>query len=142
MRAINEVIVHCSYTKPSMDIGYDEIYSWHVVDNGWLDIGYHYIIRRNGVLEYGRDLDNDGDVDEEVGAHAYGHNKYSLGVCLVGGMDEHGKPDCNFTMAQYETLALLYFDLDVTYPDIKLSGHRDYSSKECPCFDVVALLGQ
>ena len=42
------LVVHCSATKPSMDIGLREIKRWHVDDNGWRDVGYHYIIRRNG----------------------------------------------------------------------------------------------
>ena len=141
MRLINEAIVHCSYTKPSMDIGYNEIYQWHVRDNGWSDVGYNYIIKRNGLLENGRDLDKDGNVDEEVGAHARGHNANSIGICLVGGMDAKGDADCNFTIAQYETLAILWSGLEIKFPGIKLSGHRDYSDKECPCFDVNALLG-
>lgn len=141
MRVINEVIIHCSYTTPSMDIGYDEIYQWHVDDNGWSDVGYNYIIRRNGLLENGRDLDKDGDVDEEIGAHARGHNANSIGICLVGGMSEDRKTDCNFTMAQYETLSMLWSELDIKFTGIKLSGHRDYSDKECPCFNVNELLG-
>ena len=140
MREINEILIHCSYTKPSMDIGYDEIRVWHVVENKWSDVGYNYIIRRNGLLENGRDLDKDGDVNEEIGAHARGHNVDSIGICLVGGMDEDGKPDCNFTIAQYEALSMLFDELDIKFPGIKLSGHRDYSDKECPCFDVNALL--
>ena len=38
------LVVHCSATKPSMDIGLREIKRWHVDDNGWRDVGYHYII--------------------------------------------------------------------------------------------------
>ena len=63
------IVVHCSATKPSMDIGVKEIRDWHVNGNGWSDIGYAYVIRRNGALELGRDLDRDGNVDEETGAN-------------------------------------------------------------------------
>jgi len=87
MRIIDTVIVHCSATKPSMDIGVDVIRQWHM-NKGWSDIGYHYVIRRNGAVELGRDLDKDGDVDEEIGAHAYGHNATSIGICLIGGVDD------------------------------------------------------
>ena len=41
------LIIHCAATKPSMDIGLTEIRKWHL-DRGWRDVGYHYIIRRNG----------------------------------------------------------------------------------------------
>ena len=39
------IVVHCAATKASMDIGATEIKKWHVDDNGWDDIGYHYIIK-------------------------------------------------------------------------------------------------
>jgi N-acetylmuramoyl-L-alanine amidase len=94
MRLIDTIIGHCSFTPPKMDIGAAEIRGWHVDENGWLDIGYAYVIRRNGIIELGRDLDNDGDVDEEIGAHARGFNAHSIGICVVGGMDEYGLSDC------------------------------------------------
>jgi N-acetylmuramoyl-L-alanine amidase len=140
MRAINDIIIHCAYTKPSMDIGVAEIRAWHL-DRGWRDIGYTYVIRRNGLVEKGRDLDNDGDVDEEIGAHALGHNAHSLGICLVGGMSDEGVPDSNFTLNQLVSLKNLVETLQDRYPDTELHGHRDYSSKACPCFDANALFG-
>ena len=136
-RAIKQIIVHCSATPAKMDIGADRIREWHK-GRGWLDIGYHYVIRRNGALEFGRDLDGDGDVIEEVGAHAYGFNANSLGVCLIGGTDTDGKPESNFTFAQYQELARLVGQLQVSLPDVEIIGHRDLPgvSKDCPCFNV------
>jgi len=141
MRDINYIIVHCSDTYPDMDIGADEIRKWHVGQNGWDDIGYHYVIRRDGTLEDGRDLDNDGDVDEEVGAHAYGFNAHSLGICLIGGKGRKDDgPEANFTMAQYHALAQLINRLRPTYNNPELKGHRDVSTKACPSFNVQALM--
>ena len=51
MRKIDDIIIHCAATYPAMDIGAAEIRQWHVRDNGWSDIGYHFVIRRNGVVE-------------------------------------------------------------------------------------------
>ena len=45
---INLLIVHCAATTPSMDIGASEIDSWHRA-KGWKKIGYHLVIRRNGI---------------------------------------------------------------------------------------------
>lgn len=134
MRKIEEIIVHCSATPPSMRIGAEEIRQWHLERN-WNDIGYHFVIRRDGSLENGRPI-------EETGAHAKGHNTGSVGVCLVGGVDENGKPDANFTLSQYIRLVEVINFLKAEYPDItKVSGHRDYSPlKACPCFDIKSLL--
>ena len=133
MRDISQIIIHASATPPSANIGAEEIREWHVTERGWRDIGYHYVIRRDGALEAGRPLG-------EPGAHAKGHNKESIGICLIGGIDEHGLADANFTRAQYECLRALVGNLAKLYEIDKdnIIGHRDLPevSKECPCFDV------
>ena len=138
MRKITEIIVHCSATPPEMDIGVAEIRKWHTDPpaeggNGWSDIGYHYVIRRSGSVQRGRPL-------ERVGAHAKegGHNQNSIGVCFVGGVDKGGKPDCNYTQWQWRSVEILIEDLLLRFPEAKVLGHRDVSSKSCPCFDVAA----
>ncbi|MCK5446373.1 MAG: N-acetylmuramoyl-L-alanine amidase [Rhodospirillaceae bacterium] len=141
MRAITSIIVHCADTYPDMDIGAEEIRKWHVEGNRWSDIGYHYIIRRDGIIETGRDLDNDGNIDEEIGAHAYGFNANSLGICMVGGKGrKDGGPEANFTMAQYATLVGLINKLRATHNNPEVKGHRDVSHKACPSFNVQALM--
>tara|TARA_R110000796_G_scaffold251614_1_gene383484 strand:- start:47 stop:472 length:426 start_codon:yes stop_codon:yes gene_type:complete len=135
---IKLIAVHCAATPPDMDIGADEIRQWHI-DKDWLDIGYHYVIRRSGVIELGRDLDGDGEVEDEVGAHIYGHNKNSLGICMVGGVDINGKPDANFTMNQYAALERTLHLLTAAHPEAEVDGHRSFDSgKACPSFDVKA----
>ncbi len=128
------LVVHCSDTKPSMDhVDAALINKWHIEDNGWSAIGYHYVIKRDGMLEKGR--------DEHVrGAHAREVNHSSVGICLVGGMAESGGPEANFTDGQYETLQELLTDLCARYPGVSVVGHRDVDSagKKCPCFDVSA----
>ena len=126
----NKIIIHCAATSPSMDIGAMEIERWHR-QRGFQCIGYHFVIRRDGTLEYGREVD-------EVGAHVTGHNADSIGICLVGGVKESDKktPEKNFTQAQYDTLMVLVDDLKTSYPDAKVYGHNEFASKACPCFDV------
>ena len=132
MRDINQVIVHCSATPPSMIVGADDIRKWHIARK-WSDIGYHYVIRRNGVTEKGRDI-------KVIGAHAKGHNRNSIGICLIGGIDEDGKPDDNYTLLQYNELLRLISFLKITFPIESLKGHTDLPgvTKACPCFDVEA----
>lgn len=127
------IILHCAYTPPDMDIGAAEIRKWHVKDNGWADIGYHYVIRRNGAVENGRP-------EGQMGAHTKGYNMRSLGICLVGGMREGDKaPDCNFTAAQWASLASLVTDLLTRHPEAKVAGHRDFDpGRACPTFDAKA----
>jgi hypothetical protein len=141
MRKIDKIIIHAADTPSSMDIGAKEITMWHTdpppKGRGWAAIGYAYVIRRDETLELGRDLDGDGDVVEEVGAHAAGFNARSIGVCLVGGKDA-GSSVANFTPAQYKILAWLVGELTNKFPGCDVLGHRDLPgvTKDCPCFDV------
>lgn len=133
-KATDLIIIHCSATKPSMDIGRKEIDRWHR-ERGWLGIGYHYVIRRDGEVEVGRDL-------MQAGAHAHGYNDRSIGICMVGGIHEHKmqgrwpKPEANFTEAQWEALDTLVDQMLEQFPDAKVIGHNEVSSKSCPSFNV------
>ena len=131
MRQIKYIVIHCAATRPSADIGAREIDGWHKAQ-GWLGIGYHYVIRRNGEIENGRP-------DEQPGAHVSGYNSNSIGVCLVGGLDERGKPSGDhYAPEQWESLAELVRRLIEQYPLADIRGHRDFPNvkKDCPCFDV------
>lgn len=126
------ITVHAAATKPSMDIGVNEIRQWHL-EKGWNDVGYHYIIRRDGSIEKGRQ-------DHIVGAHVGKNNTGNLGICLVGGVSEHdvNKPEDNFTSEQYTALSKLLARLIKENPNAKLMGHNDfpgYKSRGCPCFN-------
>ena len=123
------IVIHCAATKASMDIGLTEIRKWHVQDNGWRDVGYHYIIRRNGEVELGRSI-------RDTGAHAAGYNHKSVSVCMVGGMAEDNSAENNFTPHQWVALIIEIKKLSEMYPDAKIIGHNEISEKECPSFDV------
>ena len=127
MRRIDKIIIHSSATPPSMDIGVKEIDKWHR-DRGFRCIGYHFVIRRNGVIEKGRDV---GD----MGAHARGYNSNSIGICWVGGT-KSGKAFDNRTESQKKSMFKLIKALMVIF-DIKMVlGHRNVGNTECPSFDA------
>jgi len=136
MRDIDTVIIHAAATPPSMDIGAKEIDEWHrAPPRNWSRIGYHYVIKRNGVVEDGRPL-------SIPGAHARFHNVRSIGICLVGGVSEGDmEPENNFTEAQFTALSILLDDIVDDLGVLKIIGHRDVDpNKDCPCFDVTEWL--
>ena len=138
---IEYIVVHCSATRPSMDIGAAEIRRWHTSPDPndpskpWRDIGYHYVIRRDGTIEPGRTL-------TQAGAHAAGVNYQSWGVCLVGGVREDNRfvAEDNFTAAQMNALEEVLFLLTEKAPGAQVLGHRDLPgvAKACPSFDARA----
>ena len=119
MRKINEIIVHCSDSTYG-DV--KEIRRWHTM-RGFLDIGYHFLIRTDGEIEIGRML-------EVIGAHCKGHNEHSIGIVLVGKK--------TFFNPQIESLRKLVKSLRLQFPDIQeVSEHNKYNRyKTCPNFDV------
>jgi N-acetylmuramoyl-L-alanine amidase len=135
VRDITAIVVHCSATPQNMDIGADWIRAVHVQENHWSDIGYHYVIRRNGKIERGRP-------DETPGAHVSQNNATTIGVCLVGGLDADDKTiaEFNYTMKQCTALYSLLRRLTGKYKGAIVCGHRDFPGvkKACPVFDAAA----
>lgn len=124
------LVVHCSATRPNMNWGAKEIFDSQR-PRGFIAVGYHYIIKRDGTLEAGRP-------DDVVGAHAVGANHNGLGICMVGGVDDKLQPENNFTPAQFTTLKSLLSTLKAKYPNAQIIGHRDVpgTKKACPSFDA------
>ena len=128
-RTIKELIVHCSATPEGKDYSVDTIRQWHL-QRGFSDIGYHYVIYRDGSIHIGRD-------ESIIGAHCTGHNTNSIGVCYIGGCASDGKtPKDTRTAQQKQSLVKLLKELKTKYPQASIHGHRDFSSKACPSFDA------
>ena len=102
---LNKAVVHHTATS---DVSVEVIRKNHIEVNEWRDIGYHFLIRKDGTIEKGRDLNMKG-------AHAKGRNNW-IGIALTG-YDE-------FTDEQYEALAKLSIELKLNY----LEPHHE----ECP----------
>lgn len=124
------IVIHCSASQNKPNIDRATIAQWHR-SRGFMDIGYHFVIKTEGDVEVGRDID-------VVGAHVQGYNSSTIGICMVGGVDETGRPTNNFTPEQMNSLRKLVTELKLQYPEAEVKGHRDFPDvhKDCPCFDV------
>ena len=135
-RHIREIIVHCTATPEGKDYTVSDIRRWHTTPvsqggRGWKDIGYHYVVYRDGTVHTGRDVN-------VIGAHCTNHNSYSIGVVYVGGCATDGKtPNDTRTAAQRMALVKLLKELRALYPQAKIYGHRNFASKACPSFDAL-----
>lgn len=128
-RVINEIIIHCSATAEGKDYTTSQIKQWHLA-RGFSDIGYHWVIYRDGSIHQGRD-------ESKVGAHCTGHNSYSIGVCYIGGCSTDGKtPKDTRTENQKASLIKLLKELKMKYPKAKIYPHYKFANKACPCFDA------
>lgn len=131
MRKITEIIIHCSATPEGREVSVGEIDCWHR-QRGFKCVGYHYIVMLDGTVKRGRPV-------EQVGAHCTGHNRNSIGVCYIGGCDSKMRPKDTRTSAQRESLRQLVAELKREYPEASVHGHREFSAKACPSFDVKEL---
>lgn len=131
-RPIDLIVIHCTATHPYQDIGVKEIDRWHK-GRGWSGIGYHGVIRQSGKFERGRNI-------ETLGAHARGHNAGSIGIALVGGLGDDGRPSPDFKRAQWSTLRKVVDELRLQYPNARFQGHNELGPKACPSFDLQAWL--
>lgn len=117
---IKYIVIHCSDTSDN-DKALD-IHKLHL-KFGWDGIGYHKIITKKGVVENGRP-------EYWKGAHVFGFNDVSLGICLIGKR--------NFNTSQLNALKKILKLWKSRYPEAKVLGHNDFpnTKKTCPNFDV------
>ena len=144
---IKRIVIHCSDSK----FGDVRLFrKWHL-QRGWRDIGYHLVIlngnrtlkefneRDDGLIEAGRPMNLDDDISpDEIGAHAYGFNRSSVGICLVG--------TDKFTPRQLESLFHAIHFWKRISPEAEVVGHYELDDgKTCPNLNmdlVRAVLGQ
>lgn len=133
MTKITHLVIHYSATYADQNLTVKDIDRMHR-DRGWQMVGYHYVIRRDGVVERGRP-------ETMVGAHVANQNTGKIGICCIGGLDRATGPNKgvdNRTPEQIESLIKLLRDLLKRYPGAKVVGHRDLAATQCPGFDVPA----
>lgn len=127
-RPVDRVFLHCSASDLPEHDSVEIMRQWHK-ERGWRDVGYHYFIRKDGVIEDGRSL-------EETPAAQQGHNTGTIAICL------HGLKRENFTKAQFESVIALCQAIDRAYDNqLTFHGHCEVSAKTCPVFDYKTVLG-
>ena len=134
MRQINKLIVHCSATQEGRELDAAEINRWHL-KRGWKGIGYHYVILLDGIIEYGRNI-------YEQGAHVKNHNKGSIGICYIGGVESERGSNGKWiakdtrTPEQKESLLHVLKTLMAMFPLATIYSHNEFANKACPSFDA------
>ena len=132
MRKIDTIVIHCTATPEGMTYPLESLRADHH-KRGFVDVGYHYYIRKDGTIQEGRPI-------QKAGAHAQGYNAHSIGVCYEGGLDSDRKPKDTRTDSQKKSLSIIIKSLLKQYPEIRrIVGHRDLPDvkKDCPCFDAI-----
>jgi N-acetyl-anhydromuramyl-L-alanine amidase AmpD len=115
---IDSVVIHHSLTKS----GNAEAYArYHVEENGWAGIGYHYVIGKEGSIEQTQLL-------KTASNHTSGQNTRSVGICLTGNYDIQQPPPVQVEAA----VKLIRYLQDRLGRQLRITGHNEHSSKSCP----------
>lgn len=121
-RPVSRVFVHCSASDNPAHDNVATMDAWHK-ERGWSGVGYHFFIRKDGMLEIGRDL-------AKIPAAQEGNNTGTIAICL------HGLDVAKFTEAQFATLRGLCHQINSAYRGVvTFHGHCEVSAKSCPVFD-------
>lgn len=128
-RNIKFIVVHCTATP--QDTSIEAIKNYWKEHLGWHNVGYHYIIKKNGEIVQ---LAHESMIANGV----QGFNTASIHLSYIGGVDKNGKPMDNRTAEQKEAMFDLIIKLSNRYPQAEIKGHRDFPlvKKACPSFDV------
>ena len=68
--------------------------NYHMGTKGWSDIAYNFVVGEDGNVYEGRGWN-------AVGAHTYGYNEESIGICIIG----------DFTGVCYTTLCVINIEI-------------------------------
>ena len=127
--SVKYLIVHCSATREDRPYTSEQLRRDHLA-RGFIDVGYHFYIRRDGTVTRHRRLN-------EVGAHCRPFNRCSIGICYEGGLSADGRPKDTRTLQQRGALIRLLIDLKRRFPQAVIRGHNEMpgaTPKVCPCF--------
>jgi N-acetyl-anhydromuramyl-L-alanine amidase AmpD len=97
----------------------EDVHNWHL-QNGWVGIGYHYFVRKDGTIYRGRP-------ENAQGAHCPGQNTESIGICAEGEYMAEDMPQ-----AQKDVIVSLCKDICNRYGITEIAGHKEYYSTDCP----------
>lgn len=129
MRAINYIVLHCTATPQSTTIE-SMLNYWKKVLK-WSAPGYHFVIKPDGEAVNIQPI-------EKIANGVAGHNKNSIHISYIGGVDKNLNPVDNRTKEQKLTQFDLVRKFLHQFPGAEVLGHTDFHgvSKDCPCFSV------
>ncbi len=117
------IVIHHAGLSKDVDIDVPSIHDMHL-GNGWAGIGYHFVIHKDGFIEQARPL-------KYVGAHAYQHNKFTVGICMTGNYNL-AYPPFEQAVAVEQLTAALCKKYKIKPKKTTILGHRDLNATSCP----------
>jgi hypothetical protein len=115
------VAIHHSAIPLDTDETMQSVQDLHMDSNHWADVGYHYVIDKNGIVYEGRDI-------HVRGASVAGYNTGTIGVCVMGNFEQDMPLEIQLTVLQQVVNWLA-----VTYTLTHLAAHGEFNPESvCP----------
>jgi MYXO-CTERM domain-containing protein len=113
-----------------------QMQAYHIDNNGWCDIGYHFVVSQSGKIYQGR------SDERRPGAHTGNQNAGNIGVSLIGNYEAN-----QLGVAQAEAVVRILGWIKQTYPGIVwtrefVKGHQEWPGQntDCPGKNVLSRL--
>ena len=125
-RFTSAIVVHHAGMTYNGDMSLKAIHDLHL-GNGWAGVGYHFIVHKDGKIDRARPI-------ERIGAHAYAHNRYTVGICMTGNFDI-GVPTAAQVFSTEMLIAALCHHYNIIPSHQTILGHRDLCDTACPGYN-------
>lgn len=104
-----------------------QIQNYHIDSNGWCDIGYHFVVSRDGRIWQGRAS------HDHSAAHVGGHNTNNIGISFMGSFHIDQVPGA---MIEGTAPLFAWFRDNYGIPLVRherVRGHREWSGQSTAC---------
>ena len=126
------IVIHHSGFIVDKDSTVQDIHNFHLVHRKWAGIGYHFVIHKDGFIEYARPL-------EYRGAHAMSNNEFTVGICLTGNYNL-AEPPMPQVQSAIQLIGAVCHKYKFLPTDTTIFGHRDLGKTSCPGKNLYDLL--
>ena len=113
------ILHHIEASRPGSTIPIEDVHGWHL-GNGWIGIGYHFYVTKDGTIYRGRPEDAEG-------AHTIGYNQRSIGIAAEGKYETEDMP-----YEQKQAITKLGIYIKNKYGINAVKGHGEVYSTNCP----------
>lgn len=101
-----------------------QMQNYHIDVRGWCDLGYHFVVGKDGQVYAGR-------AEDVRGAHAANNNQDNVGIAFVGTY-HGGQPSAVMQSAAARLMAALAEEWDIALSRSTVKSHRELGSTDCP----------
>lgn len=126
------IVHHYGLLRGDTDATVEEIHELHKNKNHWSGIGYHFVVHKDGSIDYARPL-------EYQGAHALANNEFTVGVAFAGNYQLGTPPKVQVDSA-VQLLGAICHKYKFPATDTTILGHRDVGKTSCPGINLYRLL--